>query len=80
MVGTTTVVVPHMLFTMQNQHCMELNQKHLTSYKEKGMAFLQQIIAINETWVCNFEPKLKSQRAAWKGKNSPRPQNSNTKL
>ncbi len=39
------------LFSMQKQLCMELCQKHLTHYEKEGIAFLQRIIATNETWV-----------------------------
>ena len=34
---------------------------------------LQQIIAINETWIWSFEPELKRQSREWHSKNSPRP-------
>ncbi len=63
--------VPHMLFPIQKQCYMKLCQKHLTRYKKKGVAFLQQKITIDETWMRDFEPELKSQSEVSKGKNSP---------
>ena len=36
-------------------------------------AFLQKVIAIDETWNRDFEPELKSQSSEWRGKGSPRP-------
>ncbi len=64
--------VPHMLFSVQKQHYMELCQKHLARYKKEGIVLLQQIIAIDETWVCDFKPKLKTQSAIFKGESSQR--------
>ncbi len=64
----TTQWAPQMLFPVQKQH-MELCQKHLTHYEKEGIVFLQWTIAIDETWVRNFEPELKSQSEVWKGKN-----------
>ncbi len=40
--------------------------------KRKELTFLQQIITIDETWVGDFEPELKSQNKIWKIKKSPR--------
>ena len=34
---------------------------------------LQQIVAIDETWIQSFEPELKRQSSEWHTKNSPRP-------
>ncbi len=48
-----------MLFPKQKQHYMELCQKHSTRWEEEGIVFLQRIITIDETWVCDFEPELK---------------------
>ncbi len=44
----------------------------MTHYEKEGIAFLQRIIAINETWLRDFKHELKSQSVGWKGKNSPR--------
>ncbi len=52
----------------QKQSRMILCQKHLTHYEKEGIAFLQRIIAIHETWVRDFKHKLKSQCEVLKGK------------
>jgi histone-lysine N-methyltransferase SETMAR len=35
--------------------------------------FLQNVVAIDETWIRDFEPELKSQSSEWRGKGSSRP-------
>jgi len=35
------------------------------------------VIAIDETWIRDFEPELKSQSSKWRGKGSPRPKKFN---
>jgi hypothetical protein len=40
----------------------------------EGQAFLYRIVAIDETWVKDFEPELKSQSNDWRSQNSARPQ------
>jgi hypothetical protein len=44
----------------------------LDRYQREGEDFLKRIVAIDETWIRDFEPKLKSQSMQWKGKDSPR--------
>ncbi len=39
---------------------------------KEGITFLQQIISIDEAWVHNSKPELKSSSEIWKGKNLPR--------
>ena len=34
---------------------------------------MQKVVAIDETWIRDFEPELKSQSSEWRGKSSPRP-------
>ena len=34
---------------------------------------MQKVVAIEETWIWDFEPELKSQSSEWRGKRSPRP-------
>ncbi len=58
----------HMLFPAQKLCCMERCQKYLTRYKKEGIVFLQRIIASDETWVSDFETRLKSQSEVWNGK------------
>jgi hypothetical protein len=40
---------------------------------QQGDPFLRRIVAIDETWIRDFEPELKSQSAQWKHPSSPRP-------
>ncbi len=61
--------------SMQKKRRMDLWQTF--DFLQKGrIVFLQRIITIDETLVCDFLPELKSQREIWKGKNSSRPQKS----
>jgi len=34
---------------------------------------VQKVVAIDETWIRDFKPELKSQSSEWRGKGSPRP-------
>jgi len=45
----------------------------LYRFREEGNEFLQKMVAIDETWIRDFEPELKSQSSEWRGKSSPRP-------
>ena len=54
------------------QH-VETAQQLLHRFLEEGNEFLQKVVAIDETWIREFEPELKSQSSEWKGKDSPRP-------
>jgi len=45
----------------------------LHRFHEEGNEFLQKVAAIDETWIWDFEPELKSQSSEWRGKSSPRP-------
>ena len=47
-----------------------LRGKNLT----EGQALLYRIVAIDVTWVRDFEPELKSQSNEWRSPISPRPQ------
>jgi hypothetical protein len=42
-----------------------------TKFNVEGQAFLYRIVAIDETWVRDFEPELKSQSNEWRSPNSP---------
>ena len=44
----------------------------LHRFREEGNEFLQKVVAIDETWIRDFEPELKSQSSEWRGKGSPR--------
>jgi hypothetical protein len=60
---------------MTEQKCrrLEIAQKLLHRYREKGNEFLQNVDVIYETWIRDFEPEMKSQSSEWRGKVSPRP-------
>jgi hypothetical protein len=42
-------------------------------FNVEGQAFLCRIVAIDETWVRDFEPELKSQPNKWRSPTTPRP-------
>jgi len=44
----------------------------LHKFHKEGNEFLQKVVAIDETWIRDFEPELKSQSNEWRGKGSPR--------
>ena len=45
----------------------------LRRYEAEGEQFLNRTVAIDETWMRDFEPQLKSQSSQWKHATSPRP-------
>jgi histone-lysine N-methyltransferase SETMAR len=64
--------VPHDL--SEEQKCGRLEiAKLLHRFREEGNEFLQKVVAIDESWIRNFEPELKSQSSEWRGQGSPRP-------
>ena len=65
--------VPNMLSESEKHQCVNTDLKILKRYGEDGDEMLQRIIAINETWIRSFEPKLKCQSSERHAKNSPRP-------
>jgi len=52
---------------------LEIAQQLLHRFREEGNEFLQKVVAIDETWIRDFEPELKSPSREWRGKGSPRP-------
>jgi len=48
-------------------------QQLLHIFREEGNEFLQKVVAIDETWIRDFEPEMKSQSSEWRGKGSSRP-------
>jgi len=52
---------------------LEIAQQLLHRFREEGNEFLQKVVAINKTWIRDFEPELKSQSSEWRGKGSPTP-------
>jgi len=65
--------VPHDLGEEQKCRQLEIAQQLLHRFREEGNEFLQKVVAIDETWIRDFEPELKSQSSEWRGKGSPRP-------
>ena len=64
--------VPHDLSEEQNCGHLEIAQQLLHRFHEEGNEFLQKVVAIDGTWIRDFEPELKSQSSEWRGKSSPR--------
>ena len=65
--------VPHDLGEEQKCRRVEIAQQFLHRFREKGNVFLQKVVAIDETWIRDFEPEMKSQSSEWRGKGPPRP-------
>jgi len=65
--------VPHGLSEEQKCRRLEIAQQLLHRFREEGKEFLQKVVAIDETWIRDFEPELKSQSSEWRDKGSPRP-------
>jgi len=59
--------------TSEEQKCrrLEITQQLLHRFREEGNEFLQKVVAIDETWIQDFEPELKSQSSERTGKGSP---------
>ena len=66
----TARCVPHDLSEKQKCRRLEIAQQLLHRLRE-GNEFLQNVVAIDETWIRDFEPELKSQSSEWRGKGSP---------
>lgn len=77
--------VPHFLSPEQKEARLRIAQTHLSRYERELDDFLDRIVTIDESWMRDFEPELKSQSNEWRSKSSPRPkkvirQQSKTKL
>ncbi len=59
--------VPHFLSGEQKADHMRIAQDLSMCYRNEGESFLKRIITIDETWICDFEPELKSQSNVWAG-------------
>jgi hypothetical protein len=57
----------------QKQKCLEIATLLKQKFNIEGQAFLYQIVAIDEMWVINFEPDLKSQSNEWRSPNFLQP-------
>ena len=65
--------VPHLLTEEQCVNRTQLCAAHLRRHRREGVAFLNRIVACDETWAHSWEPELKRQSAEWLSPNSPRP-------
>ena len=65
--------VPHGLSEEQKCRRLEIAQQLLHRFREEGNEFLQNVVAIDVTWIRDFEPEWKSQSSEWRGKGSSRP-------
>jgi transposase len=68
-------LVPHDVSEEQKCRRLEIAQQLLHRFRKEGNEFLQNVVAIDETWIRDFEPELKSQSSEWRGKVSPTPKN-----
>ncbi len=64
----------------QKAKCVTIAHELWQHYEEEGNPFSHRIIAIDETWVRDYEPELKSQSTAWKGKEKLHPWNFEERL
>ncbi|PSN49518.1 hypothetical protein C0J52_18949 [Blattella germanica] len=67
--------VPHCLTAEQKQRRLDIATLLKQRFDHEGQGLLCRIIAIDETWVRDFEPQFKSQSNEWRGASSPRPKN-----
>jgi hypothetical protein len=65
--------VPRRLSEEQKAARKRVAEELLRRYEAEGEQFLNRIVAIDETWIRDFEPQLKSQSSQWKHAASPRP-------
>jgi hypothetical protein len=65
--------VPHCFTAEQKQKRLEIATLLKQRFNVEGQAFLYRFVAIDETWVRDFEPELKSHSNKWRSPPSPRP-------
>jgi histone-lysine N-methyltransferase SETMAR len=66
--------VPHFLNADQKAERMRVARVLLRRYRKEGDRFLERIITMDETWIRDFEPELKSQSNVWASRGEKRPQ------
>jgi histone-lysine N-methyltransferase SETMAR len=64
---------PHQLSEEQKAARKRVAVELLRRYEAEVEQFLNRIVAIDETWIRDFEPQLKSQSSQWTHATSPRP-------
>jgi len=65
--------VPHRLSEEQKAARKRVAVGLLRHYEAEGEQLLNRNVAIDETWIRDFEPQLKSQSSQWKHATSPHP-------
>ena len=65
--------VPHLLTEEQKRNRVITCAAHMSRYRRQKQAFLNRIVAVDETWARCYEPELKRQSAQWCGPDDPRP-------
>jgi hypothetical protein len=65
--------VSRCLTAEQKQKRLEIATLMKQRFNVEGKVFLYRIVAVDETWVKDFEPELKSQSNEWRSQNSARP-------
>jgi len=63
--------VPHQLSEEQKAARKRVAEELLRRHKAEGEQFLNRFVAIDETWIRDFEPQLKFQSSQWKHATSP---------
>jgi uncharacterized protein YeaC (DUF1315 family) len=63
---------PHCLTAEQKQKCLEIAALLKQRFNVESQALLERNVAIDNTWVRDIEPELKSQPNEWKSLTSPR--------
>jgi len=66
-------MVPHYLTAEQKQKRLETATFLKQIFNVEGQAFLYRTVVVDETWVRDFEPELKSQSKDRRNPTSPRP-------
>ena len=65
--------IPHCLTAEQKQKRLDIATLLKERFYVEDQAFMRRIVAIDETWIRDFEPELKSQSNEWRATSSPRP-------
>jgi len=65
--------VPHCLTAEEKQKCLENATLLKQRFNIEGQAFLYRIVTMDETWVRDFEPEMKSQSNEWRSPTPPCP-------
>ncbi|XKL65139.1 hypothetical protein PGB90_005225 [Kerria lacca] len=65
--------VPHALIDAQKEKRVSVARTLLDRYTREGERFLRRIVAIDETWILDYEPESKQQSTKWRATTSSRP-------